>query len=73
MLKRIIGSAKMTAMMKRLRGGPQSLLPMSPGKGSGIPSMKGLTPKMPKGYVVPKQNPANSPRTGGLVGLSRLK
>ena len=62
----------MTAMMKKLRGGPQSLLPMSPLKGSGIPSFKGLTPKMPKAFVVPKQNPANSPRTGGLVRPRRL-
>ena len=68
----MIGQAKMTAMMKRLRGGPQSLLPMSPGKGSGIPSFKGQTPKIAKGYVVPKQNPARSPRTGGLVRPKRL-
>ena len=73
MKNRIIGQAKLTAMMKKLRGGPQSLLPMSPLKGSGRPSLKGLTPKRTKGYVVPRQNPSLSPRTGGLVGLRRVK
>ncbi len=73
MLNRIIGKAKMTAMMKKLRGGPQSILPMSPLKGSGIPSFKGLTPKKQKGYVVPRQNPAMSPKTGGIVNPRRIK
>lgn len=65
--------AKLSAMMKKLRGGPQSLLPMSPMKGSGVPSFKGLTLKKPKDYVVQRQNPARSPRTGGLVGLRKMR
>lgn len=73
MLNKIIGQAKMTAMIKRLRGGPQSMLPMSPAKGSGVPSLKGLTPKSPKGYVTPKQNPAMSLKTGGIVRVNRLR
>lgn len=73
MLNKIIGSAKTTAMMKRLRGGPQSMLPMSPGKGSGVPSLKGLTPKKAKGYVTPRQNPALSLKTGGTMKVSKLR
>jgi len=71
MLAKIIGSAGMTALMKKLRGGPQSMLPMSPIKGSGVSSLKGLTPQRGRQYVTPKQNPVMSPM-GGL-GKARLK
>ena len=33
------------------------MLPMSPLKGSGTPSLKGLTPKTKRNYVTPMQNP----------------
>lgn len=73
MLQKIIGRAKTSALMKKLRGGPQALLPMSPVKGSGVKSMKGLTPKTMRKYAAKKQNPANSPKTGGLTRLSRRR
>lgn len=57
MINKIIGAAAMTGMMKRLRGGPQSMLPMSPAKGAGVPSMKGVTPQKKRQYVTPRQNP----------------
>jgi len=72
-LKTIIGVAKLNAMMKKLRGGPQSMMPISPGKGLGVKGAKGLTLKMPKNYVTRRQNPSLSPRTGGLVSPWRLK
>ena len=73
MLAKIIGRAQTTALMKKMRGGPQSVLPLSPGKGSGIKSMKGLTPKKMRGFVASKQNPAFTPRTGGLTKLSKAR
>ena len=57
MMTKILGSAAMSAMMKKLRGGPQSMLTMSPGKGSGVPNASGLTPKKARGYVTPMQKP----------------
>ena len=72
-LTQIKGRAKMTALMKKMRGGPGSLLPLSPGKGSGIPSLKGLTTKTARRYSAPKQNPAFTPKTGGLTRMSRAR
>ena len=57
MLDKILGSIQMTQMMKKLRGGPQSMLPMAPVKGMGTPNASGLTPKKPRGYVTPMQRP----------------
>lgn len=71
MKAKIIGRAKTSALMKKMRGGPGSLLPMSPGKGQGIPSLKGQTLKAPRTYAVRKQNPAFNPNTGGLVRPGR--
>ena len=65
MIQKIIGRAKTAALMKKLRGGPQSMLPLSPGKGTGVKSMKGLTPKRSRTYAVKKQNPTFSLK-GGL-------
>ena len=73
MLAKILGQAKTSAVMKKLRGGPQSLLPMSPAKGSGVKRPGWSVPKQMKGYVTPRQNPVMSPRTGGLVSPWRLK
>lgn len=73
MISKIIGSAAMSGMMRKLRGGPQSMLPKSPGKGYGTPSFKGLTTKRNKQYATPSQNPNRSPRTGGLPSAWRLK
>lgn len=70
MLTKIKGHIQMTALMKKLRGGSQSLLPMSPGKGTGTKSAKGNTPKRIKQFSAPKQNPALS---GGLNALKRRK
>ncbi len=47
----------MSRMMKKLRGGPQSMLPLSPGAGTGVKSLKGVTPQRKRQYVTPKQNP----------------
>lgn len=60
MIDKIVGHLAMTAMMRKLRGGPGSMLPMSPVKGSGVPSGKGVTPTSPKKYVVPAQKPKNT-------------
>jgi hypothetical protein len=73
MISKIIGRAQTTALMKKMRGGPQSMLPMSPGKGSGVKSLKGLTPKKMRKFVAKKQNPAFTPNTGGLARLSRTR
>lgn len=73
MIKQIIGMAKLSAKVKKLRGGPQSVLPMAPGKGMGVKSSKLVTPKAKKWYVTPMQNPARTPRTGGLIRPGRLK
>lgn len=72
MLKSIIGRAKTSKLMKKLAGGPQAILPMSPMKGSGIKGSKGLSPTKKKGFVVSKQNPAFTPKTGGLVRPRRM-
>jgi hypothetical protein len=68
MLTKIKGQIAMTALMKKLRGGSQSLLPLSPAKGTGTPSAKGKTPGRIKQFAVPKQNPALS---GGLNAMKR--
>jgi len=70
-IAKIKGHAQMSALLKKLRGGPQSMLPMTPGKGTGIKSLKGATPKRQRGFVVPRQNPALSPNTGGFVRPTR--
>jgi hypothetical protein len=57
MLAKILGQVQMTQMLKKLRGGPQSMAPMSPAKGSGVANASGLTPKKPRGYVTPMQKP----------------
>lgn len=57
MITKILGQVQMSQMMKKLRGGPQSMVPMSPAKGSGVPNASGLTPKKPRGYVTPMQKP----------------
>lgn len=62
MLSRIIGAAMMNAMGKKLRGGPTSMLPMSPGKGTGAPSGKGVTPQKKREFVTPRQNPFLNPK-----------
>ena len=64
---KIKGQRVQTPMAKALRGGPQSLLPMSPVRGSmGKNMMVGLTPLRMRSYTG-KQNPLMSPR-----GLSAL-
>ena len=73
MMPKIIGQAKISAMMKKLQAGPQALLPMSPQKGSGIKLPRGLAPKKLKDFVVSKQNPAFTPNTGGLVRPKRMR
>jgi len=57
MLTKLVGQIQMSQMMKKLRGGPQSMVPMSPAKGSGVPNASGLTPKKARGYVTPMQKP----------------
>jgi hypothetical protein len=57
MITKILGHVQMTQMMKKLRGGPQSMVPMAPAKGSGVPNASGLTPKKARGYVTPMQKP----------------
>ncbi len=57
MLTKLVGQIQMSQMMKKLRGGPQSMVPMSPAKGSGVPNASGLTPKKVRGYVTPMQKP----------------
>jgi hypothetical protein len=70
MLARIKGAAAMSGLMKKLRGGSQSLLPMSPGKGTGVKSAKGVTPKKIRQYSAPKQSPLLS---GGLNAMKKRK
>ena len=67
-LTKIKGQAMMTAMMKKLRGGSQSLLPLPPRKGTGTKSAKGNTPKRTRQFSAPKQNPLLS---GGLNAMKR--
>lgn len=69
-LKGIKGDMALTALMKKLRGGPQSMLPMSPGKGQGVKSLKGVTPQRTRQYSAPRQNPKF---TGGLNALGKTK
>lgn len=71
--KKIITAASTKAMMKRLMAGPQSLLPFAPVKGVSVKGGHSVAPKKKKNYVVRKQNPALTPKTGGLVGLRNLK
>ncbi len=68
MLTKIKGSIAITAMMKKLRGGSQSLLPGSPIKGTGVKSAKGKTPGRIRQYSAPKQNPLLS---GGLNAMRK--
>ena len=70
-LQKIKGHAQMSAMLKKLRGGPQSMLPLAPGKGTGVKSLKGNTPKRKRGFVTAMQNPALTPKTGGFVKTKR--
>jgi len=72
-VQNIIGRAKTSALMKKMAGGPQAILKNSPMRGSGIKGSKGLSPKKMKGFVVSKQNPAFTPRTGGLVRPRRMR
>ena len=57
MIEKILGAMQMSQMMKKLRGGPQSMMPRSPGKGTGVPNRSGLTPARARGYVTPSQKP----------------
>lgn len=57
MLQKILGQVQMTQMMKKLRGGPQSMMPAAPAKGMGVPNRSGLTPARARGYVTPSQKP----------------
>lgn len=68
MIAKIKGQIAMTALMKKLRGGSQSLLPLSPAKGTGVKSAKGKTPGRIRQYAAPKQNPALS---GGLNAMRK--
>jgi len=67
----IVGMAKQTAMQKKLRGGPGSMLPGAPGRGSGVPSRKGQTPTAMRTYSG-NQNPAHNVRGTGGRGLMSL-
>lgn len=67
MLSKVLGTLKTKPATRKLRGGPQSLKPMSPMKGSGVKNGTGLASRVAKNYVTPKQNPATSPNTGGIA------
>ena len=69
---KIIGAAMMDKTMRKMLGGPQALMKMSPLKGTGVKTggMAPLTRK--KGYVASKQNPAFTPNTGGLVKPKKI-
>ena len=69
-LGKIKGQAQLSAMLKKLRGGPMSMLPGSPVKGSGVKSFKGNTPLMTRKYSTPMQNPKVH---GGLLGLKTFR
>lgn len=80
MITKIVGHTQMTGMMKKLRGGPQSMLPTSPMKGSGTPNRTGVTPQAPRNYVTPKQAPTQpaKPKLGlGMmvspIGADQMK
>jgi hypothetical protein len=64
MLTKIVGHSAMSDMMKKLSGGPQSLLPMSPSKGVGVPSGRGAAPAKTRQYVVPMQKPKSTKLKG---------
>ena len=70
MQTKIKGSMAMDGLMKKLRGGSQSLLPMRPVKGSGSKVGKGKTTKRIRQYSAPKQNPLLS---GGLNAMRKRK
>jgi len=72
MMKRIIGNAMMKKAMKQIQGGPQAMMKMSPVKGSGIKLGRGQAPARLKNYIG-KQNPAFTPKTGGLIRPKRMK
>jgi hypothetical protein len=72
-MQKIIGQAMTSKMMKKLQAGPQSLLPMSPAKGSGVKKVKMAAPKKLKSFIVRKQNPAFTPNTGGLTRPKRMR
>lgn len=70
MITKVIGHTAMSQMMRKLRGGPQSMLPAAPGKGSGVPNGTGLTPGRRRSYAAAKQNPsgdANVPLLGAAA------
>ena len=55
---KIVGGKGLSDPQKKLRGGPQSLLPTSPVRGMNFTSpAKGLTPFKPRNYVVARQSP----------------
>lgn len=55
---KIVGSKQTSNATRKLRGGPQSLLPTSPVRGMTFSSpAKGLTPFKPRNYVVARQSP----------------
>lgn len=67
MLQKVLGKALMSKARKRLSGGAGALKPIRPTKGSGIASGAGQPASRTRRYVTPRQNPALSPRTGGLA------
>lgn len=73
MITKIVGHAAMSAMMKKLRGGPSSMLPMSPLKGTGTPAGKGVTPLMKRGYAAQRQNPFLTPNTGATPRTRKVR
>jgi len=68
---KILGAAMMDATMRRLLGGPQSMMKMSPLKGAGVKSGLGAPLAKKKSFVTTKQNPLFSPNTGGLGRVKR--
>lgn len=73
MISKIVGHTAMSQMMRRLRGGPQSMLPSSPVKGSGVPNATGLTPARNRSYAAPKQAPGGVKANTPLLGYSARK
>lgn len=63
---KVVGSKQTSTTDRKLRGGAQSLLPISPVRGMVLPS-KNLTPYKPRNYVVSRQNPL----FGGLKTFGR--
>ena len=73
MMSKIIGKAMMSKSMKKLQAGPTAILKNSPIKGMvGTKLGRGAAPARLKSYIG-KQNPAFTPKTGGLVRPKRMK